>query len=84
MSNEEPTLKPSERMTDMLIALRQLSPNGEWISRSDVARIYGKRLLSPDLVLLLDLLAEQGKIEVRKMTAKSGNLPKFEYRPIRE
>lgn len=54
----------TERALVLLAALQ--AANGAWVSRAELARATGKRRLSPHDVLLLERLAESGKVEIRQ------------------
>jgi hypothetical protein len=77
----EPLLQsiPLESRARRLLSAIRSQP-GQWLKRTDIARLLGNKLLSSSDVLLLQSLVEQGYIEARQVgtTAPSGS--RWEYR----
>lgn len=68
--NQIPTHPPASRLAEQAQRLLEIlrETRTPWMNRKEIARAIGKRRLTPYDIALLELLQEQGLVEIQSRT----------------
>lgn len=67
--------------TDLLLEILKAA-EGEWLTRSDIARALEKRKLSPYDIAMLEILQEKGVVEIQHRDNRTPIGYEFVYRTV--